>query len=365
MPKPLECVVKSALAGYSGSGGGCEFSEYLDERSRGVWSYLRPSWDRLVAVLHNNIYVVLLIRNAKSACIDIYIFGLQGSGKLFMHAFTCRPPSLSWIADVVEEYARSGNPVVREVGVDAVRGYLGFTYDAEFDREVDRYINAAVWRGVEAVVRVQGDLVMHVYPRTVYEYVARLAAGQLTDILIKYCISRITEELDSLGINYTVAEIDDMIDIPLVGDSDELLRKLVDYLGEKVPGCGMFARNGRIEVTSVSRAGLYDEVMHEIVKRFEELKGEYELRIGRHVIKYVGWPRDVLIALNSSVGRVAVYLSDEPNTILAEEVTITHPEHPPFHMKFAKTVTLTFTFVDNGSEDVENTITLQKLFSKT
>ena len=364
MPKPLECVVKSALAGYSGSRRGCSFDEYLDERSKAVWDYLKPSWDRLVAVLHNNIYVVLLFKNAKSACIDIYILGLQGSGKLFMHAFTCRPPSISWIADVVMEYARSGRPVVREVRVDTVRGYLGFTYDAEFDREVDRLINAAVWRGVEALVRVQGDLVMSVYPRTVYEYVVRLAVGQLTDVFINYCISRITEELDSLGINYTVTH-SGTIEVPLVVDSDELFGKLVDYLRDKVPGCGMLGRNGRIEVTYVRRTELYDEIMHEIVRRFEGLKGEYELRIGRHVVKYVGWPRDVLIALtNTALGRVAVYLSDEPDTILAEEVTITHPEHPPFHMKFARPVTLTFTFVDNGSEDVENTVTLQKLFSK-
>ena len=373
IPAELQCAIRYFLERYMGVKPTCSFTRFLDDGGRAVFRHIPPgSWKRLVAILYNNVYVAPIFdRDLVHGHVDLYVIGLYGFNKLFMHAFNNHHVAYpDWLYDAVKEFETTGRVVIRRINVSDVRHFLGFNLDAEFDLDLDILIKERIKRGEEVFVRAQGDLILGIFPMEFNEYVNRLASGDVARVVHVYCTQRVLNELDSLGISYNVDSLSRLIEVPIGGKTrvaTRLMDKLLGHLRERIQGCeisgGYDGRRGYIEFNIGDENPHYNRLLQEVADKLMHVKGEYQLTFGRHVVKYVGWPQDTLVVLDDPIiGKVALYLSDILNGVFMERVMITHPEHDAFYFDFGRPVYVRFSFVNNWSVDVDNLERLARLF---
>ena len=362
------------------------------------------------AICFSDSYVIFVYQIGEGY--GVYLFGINSDGKIFVNKLPNNviAENLSNMRKIAQLLASDNKRInVHRLEDKDIYRMLGYQVDLErldnkvipvyIGEEANSNKTMPLLRRAYLDYRVQGDLIMTIWDTDgYYEDLRERVGARVERILTNIALERVFLALQDAGIGASIG--DDTLTITGVSrdlsriEINEMLEKLAEYIlasvdfsdigariyinvldnqDQEVPGFEIWIMQDRgifgsryvpIRIGIRPNMPLVAKYTHEVIKGLK-LEKEWRIaRIGRHLIRYYGYPNRFTISAKL-VGDDEYLIPVELRThyILEGEMYFLHPEHNQIKVKVLEDISARFrsTNIDQEFENRLNYYALKQL----
>jgi len=338
--------------------------------------------------------------------VGFYLFGVNSDSKIFINQLdNVVLDEAEKIFEIIPSFANEIKKpiIVYKISDKLIHNNLGYQVDLEneSDKTIPRYfnnfdiskINKPLFERAYLSYRIQGDIVMNISDSNDYFVELENRLGERIDnIITNIVLQRISAALGEIGISANVASDSLWFDaLPrrlMWRESEEMLENLRNFLIDNVDikdleakfvatdpfrinhenaEIALIVREGRVSfgdrfrtivVEAFSSQGLLRKWTQKVISNVSMDKDWRILRVGRHLIRYHGYPNRLTISarLFQDIDGNDEYIIPvrlDRVYVSAGELYVYHPEHGQNMYKIAEDISARFEST-NVSRDFEN-----------
>lgn len=340
---------------------------------------------------NNYLVFVYVFRIGREVGYGLYIFGINSDKKIFINKL--RQHNIPSYNKVCELMVYENGTTTKRIPIykntdEEFYQVLGYQIDLESSeiKVIPIYKDNETPAEAFPFYRIQGDLVLELFePEEYYQGIATIVRANIRRILINTILQRIMSVLEDIGISSEIvvdelvfrglsrqmrtAEIDhilnclseyivDNVDLSDIGAEFEIDR-LWD-ISEDKPKVGLRVREGRgefgvrykpIEIEIQPNMTLQLKYVNEVMQNLRLEKEWRIMRIGRHLVRYYGYPNRFTIVTKIINNDEYVIPIEIPTIYISKgELYVYHPEHKQIAIKVEKDIAARFRSVEVDDE---------------